>query len=499
MGQILYTSTRDNRIRVSASQAILQGLSAEGGLFVPVELPQIALDWNTLKNASYQEIASLVLSAYFTDFTPEEIDLCVSAAYDAKFSHDQIAPLVKIKDKVLALELFHGPTIAFKDMALTILPHLVKTAARKQNCDQDIVILTATSGDTGKAALAGFADVPGTKIMVLYPKGGVSEIQERQMVTQLGDNVRVIAIEGNFDDAQTAVKEIFNDDQLKSQLEKLGQQFSSANSINIGRLMPQVAYYIWTYAQLIQQGELQAGQAFDVTVPTGNFGNILAAYYAKQLGTPIRTLVCASNRNNVLVDFFKQGKYDRNRPFYLTSSPSMDILVSSNLERLVYELVNKDSDVLAKMMQSLSDQGVYQLDRQQMNGLDSFYANQASEDQVAQTIRTVFEQDQYLLDPHTAVAYFVAEDYRQKVQSDLPMVVVSTASPYKFPRSVMGALEDIQGQSDFQLVDRLHQVSGLSIPTAVTTILDAPILHKSTVAKAQIKDEVLDFVASKTK
>ena len=334
---LVYQSTRDEKNRVTASQAILQGLATDGGLFTPITYPQVDLDFAKLKDASYQEVAKLVLSAFLDDFSEAELDYCINHAYDSKFDDAAIAPLVKL-DGQYNLELFHGATIAFKDMALSILPHLMTTAAKKHGLENKIVILTATSGDTGKAAMAGFADVPGTEIIVFYPKDGVSKVQELQMTTQTGANTHVVAIDGNFDDAQTNVKHMFNDTDLRARLLEHKLQFSSANSMNIGRLVPQIVYYVYAYAQLVKTGEITAGDKVNFTVPTGNFGNILAAYYAKQIGLPVGKLICASNENNVLTDFFKTQVYDKKRSFKVTSSPSMDILVSSNLERLIFHL-----------------------------------------------------------------------------------------------------------------------------------------------------------------
>ena len=354
---LLYKSTRNSDKTVTASQAILKGLADDGGLFVPVSVPKLDVTMDELKDMSYQETAYAVMKQFFTDFTEEELKHCINSAYDSKFDTEVIAPLVKVGD-TYHLELFHGATIAFKDMALSILPHLMITSARKNQVKNDIVILTATSGDTGKAALAGFADVPGTKIIVFYPKGGVSHVQELQMVTQKGENTSVVAIHGNFDNAQSGVKAIFEDKELAAELDAKGYQFSSANSINIGRLVPQVVYYVYAYAKLLENEELQAGEEINVTVPTGNFGNILAAYYAKQMGVPIAKLICASNDNKVLFDFFQTGVYDRNREFILTSSPSMDILISSNLERLIYTIAGQDAQKDAELMTQLKEKGV---------------------------------------------------------------------------------------------------------------------------------------------
>ena len=394
---LVYQSTRDEKNTVTASQAILQGLATDGGLFTPVSYPQVELDFDTLKDASYQEVAKLVLSAFLDDFTAEELDYCISHAYDSKFDTEEIASLVKVSDTYY-LELFHGATIAFKDMALSILPHLLTTSAKKNHVENKIVILTATSGDTGKAALAGFADVEGTKIVVFYPKNGVSPIQEKQMITQKGANTCVVGIHGNFDQAQTGVKKMFNDTALEAELDVAGYQFSSANSINIGRLIPQVAYYVYAYAKLYKNGAIAKDEKINVVVPTGNFGNILAAFYAKNMGLPIAKLICASNENKVLYDFFSTGTYDRNRDFILTSSPSMDILISSNLERLIYRIAGNDAEKNTKMMEELSTDGKYAITDEMRAQLADFYGNYTSEEETAKTIKELYEDTGYIID-----------------------------------------------------------------------------------------------------
>ena len=357
---VQYRSSRGGQEGVSASGAIIKGLAQDGGLFVPDHFPKLEISLEECANLNYKELAYEVMKLFLTDFTEEELRGCIERAYDEKFDTEEIAPLAEV-DKAYYLELFHGATIAFKDMALSILPHLMTTAAKKNNVEQEIVILTATSGDTGKAALAGFAGVEGTRIVVFYPKNGVSAIQEKQMVTQKGGNVKVIGITGNFDDAQTGVKNIFGDKEMAEELAKAGFVFSSANSINIGRLVPQVVYYVYAYAKLVKEGRIKAGDPINVTVPTGNFGNILAGYYAKQIGVPIAKLICASNENKVLFDFFETGCYDRNRDFILTTSPSMDILISSNLERLIYLIAGQDAGKNSELMQALKTNGVYEL------------------------------------------------------------------------------------------------------------------------------------------
>lgn len=480
--QVLYKSTRGKEELVTASTAILKGLSEDGGLFVPVTIPRLDVPMEKLAQMSYQETAFEVMSRFLTDFTEEELKDCINKAYDSKFDTKEIAPLHEANG-VYYLELFHGATIAFKDMALSILPHLMTTAAKKNQVKNEIVILTATSGDTGKAALAGFADVPGTKIIVFYPKHGVSPIQEKQMVTQKGANTYVIGINGNFDDAQTAVKKMFNDRELAGELDRAGYQFSSANSINIGRLVPQIVYYVYAYASLVKDGKIQAGDKINVVVPTGNFGNILAAYYAKQMGLPVNRLICASNENKVLYDFFRTGVYDRKRDFILTSSPSMDILISSNLERLIYRLTGEDAGKCAELMQSLSNGGEYSITEEMKEKLGDFYGNYCSEGETREAISATYYGSNYVIDPHTAVAAGVYQKYvRETNDTDTPTVIASTASPYKFTRSVMDAVSDrYAGLDDFGLVDALEKLSGVKIPKAVEEIRTAPVLHDKVV------------------
>ena len=391
---LLYKSTRDAEKTVTASQAILKGLADDGGLFVPVSIPKLPVSLGELKEMTYQEIAYTVMKEFLTDFTEEELKSCIAKAYDSKFDTEEIAPLAKVEDAYY-LELFHGATIAFKDMALSILPHLLTTSAKKNQVKNEIVILTATSGDTGKAALAGFADVEGTKIIVFYPKNGVSRVQELQMVTQKGDNTSVVAIHGNFDNAQSGVKAMFENKELEKELNEAGYQFSSANSINIGRLVPQVVYYVYAYAKLLQNEEIAEDEEINVVVPTGNFGNILAAYYAKNMGIPIAKLICASNENKVLYDFFQTGTYDRNREFVLTTSPSMDILISSNLERLIYKISGEDARKDTDLMTELKTKGSYAITGEMKANLADFAAGYATEEQVAKTIHDIYEDTGY--------------------------------------------------------------------------------------------------------
>ena len=478
--EILYRSTRGNGSTVTASQAILKGLSEDGGLFVPDQIPALNIPVEELSRMSYQQVAYEVMSRFLTDFTEEELKNCIDHAYDKKFDTEEIAPLTKA-DGSYFLELFHGATIAFKDMALSILPYLLTTAAKKNNVKNDIVILTATSGDTGKAAMAGFADVPGTKIIVFYPKDGVSPIQEKQMVTQKGKNTYVVAIYGNFDDAQTGVKRIFNDAEMKAELDEAGYQFSSANSINIGRLVPQIVYYVYAYASLYRNGQITECEKINVVVPTGNFGNILAAFYAKNMGLPIDKLICASNDNKVLYDFFVTGEYNRNREFILTTSPSMDILISSNLERLIYRIAGNDAEKNRKLMEELSSEGKYTITDEMKAQLADFYGNYASEEETAETIKRIYKDCGYVIDTHTSVAASVYKKYVEETGDTKKTVIASTASPYKFTRSVMEAIdsEKYAAMSDFELVDQLSEISKVPVPNAIEEIRNAEIRHNT--------------------
>lgn len=479
--EILYKSTRGTGECVKASEAILKGLSKDGGLFVPTAIPKLDISMDRLAEMSYQEIAYEVMSRFLTDFTEEELKACIAKAYDSKFDTQEIAPLVKA-GSAYYLELFHGATIAFKDMALSILPHLLTTSAKKNHVKNEIVILTATSGDTGKAAMAGFADVPGTRIIVFYPKNGVSPIQEKQMVTQKGNNTYVVGITGNFDDAQTAVKKMFNDKTMEEELDKAGFQFSSANSINIGRLVPQVVYYVYAYVNLFKNGEIKDGEKINVTVPTGNFGNILAAYYAKNMGLPIDKLICASNENKVLFDFFSTGSYDRNRDFILTSSPSMDILISSNLERLIYRIAGENADKNREMMEQLSKGGTYQITEEMRSQLADFYGNFATEEETADAIKALYQNTGYVIDTHTAVAACVYEKYVKDTKDSTKTVIASTASPFKFTRSVMDAIDSkYDSMGDFELVDELSKIANVKVPNAIEEIRTAPVLHDTVV------------------
>ena len=496
---MLYTSTRNNSIRVSAAQAIAQGISEEGGLFVPCEMPEFSLDKiNNMVNMEYIDRAKTVLKEFLTDFSEDELDYCVCGAYSAeKFSSKKIAPTVNVNKNENILELWHGPTCAFKDMALQLLPYLMTVSAKKTADGKTIVILVATSGDTGKAALEGFKDVENTKILVFYPVDGVSPMQKLQMVTQEGENVAVCAIEGNFDDAQSAVKSIFTNDEIKNELAKKNMMFSSANSINWGRLVPQIVYYFSAYCDLIEQGRIKIGDEINVVVPTGNFGNILAAYYAKRMGLPIKKLVCASNSNNVLTDFINSGKYDKNRAFYTTTSPSMDILISSNLERLLYHISGENAQLINELMSSLSTSGEYSINDEMLSKIKGlFAAGFADEKGVFDTISEQFKEHSYLCDTHTAVAVKVYEDYVRDSGDDIPTIIDSTASPYKFSKSVLSAVTgDLSDISDeFMTVDELNKKTGAAVPAPLKALKDKKVRFTNVCSKENMCEMVFKLL-----
>ncbi len=492
--EVFYNSTRSRGTAVKASEAILKGLTDDGGLFVPDHIPALDKSLKELAEMDYRQVAYEVMKLYLTDFTEEELKGCIARAYDSKFDTEEIAPLAEAEGAYY-LELFHGQTIAFKDMALSILPHLMITSARKNAIKNEIVILTATSGDTGKAALAGFADVEGTRIIVFYPKNGVSPIQEKQMVTQKGANTLVVGIHGNFDDAQTGVKKIFSDKEFAKELDEKGFQLSSANSINIGRLVPQICYYVYAYAKLLKEGRIAEGEKINVTVPTGNFGNILAAFYAKNMGLPIGKLICASNDNKVLYDFFRTGVYDRNREFVLTTSPSMDILISSNLERLIYRIAGNDADHNRELMQALGGQGKYEITDAMKAELSDFYGNYADEAETAAEIRRLYEKCGYVIDTHTAVASAVYQKYVQETGDHTKTVIASTASPFKFTRSVMNAIDEkYDAMGDFALVDELSKIANVAVPQAIEEIRTAPVLHDTQCEAEKMQETVKKFL-----
>ena len=486
----LFFSTRGDQNAVSAPEAVLRGIAPDGGLYIRNEMPKIdvkeMLDWD------FCQIAKRILGAYLTGYTQEEIDACVERAYAGKFDVPEIAPVKPVGD-MHVLELFHGPTSAFKDVALSVLPQLMSCALKKSDIQEEIMILTATSGDTGSAALTGFADVPGIRIVVFYPDKGISPIQRAQMTTMQGENLGVCAIAGNFDDAQTGVKRIFAEIPAEFCREN-NISLSSANSINIGRLVPQIVYYFSAYASLVKDGKIAMGDAINFCVPTGNFGDILAGYFAKLAGLPVKKLICASNANKVLTDFLNEGTYDKNREFLVTISPSMDILVSSNLERLLYLALDGDAAQVRDRMNALKEGGVYSMPEEAMAKIrESFAAGCADDDQARDAIRRVFADTHYLMDPHTAVAWKAAEDYRAATGDDAPCVVLSTASPYKFPASVLEALgENVPADAGEQIA-LMEQLSGTRIPAALAGVLDRDVRFKDVVAP----EEMMNYVQGK--
>ena len=500
-----YNSTRNNNIKVESALAIKTGISADGGLFVPQSIPQVDLDFiASLTDKSYKGRAVEILGKFLTDYTPDEIADCAGNAYAAyKFGGENTAPLKKLDDNTFVLELWHGPTCAFKDMALQILPHLLTKAIKKTGEDKKVVILVATSGDTGKAALEGFKDVDGTGIVVFYPNNGVSKIQQLQMATQEGSNVGVVAVNGNFDDAQTGVKKIFTDEQYKAELAQKGFMLSSANSINWGRLAPQIVYYFSAYCDMLKNGEIKIGDKINITVPTGNFGNILAAYYAKTMGLPVNKLICASNINNVLTEFIKTGVYDKNRKFHTTISPSMDILISSNLERLLYHLSDGNDALIAEYMSKLSSDGKYKVNDEIFNKIkDLFYADCASDDETKQTINKINKAYGYTADTHTAVALNVYDKYVEETGDKTKTVIASTANPYKFNESVINAITgegSCEGLDEFELLNKLYDISSMEIPASLAELKNKTVRFDSVCNKEDMQDVTSDFLINKLK
>lgn len=495
-----YLSTRGSANNVSASNAIKSGIAPDGGLFVPSDIVRFSLDKiSAMSKLSYIELATKILGEFLTDYTEEELSFCAAKAYTKeKFDDDSIAPLYKLNDSVHILELWHGPTCAFKDMALQILPHLLTTAVKKTGEDKKIAILVATSGDTGKAALEGFKNVPGTCIQVFYPQTGVSEMQKLQMVTQDGENVDVVAVKGNFDNAQTSVKKIFTDKSFNEELSKNGVVLSSANSINWGRLAPQIVYYFYAYCSLLRSGEISVGDKINICVPTGNFGNILAAYYAKCMGLPVNKLICASNENNILTDFINTGVYDKNRDFKTTISPSMDILVSSNLERFIYHATDGDSSVVCKYMNQLSEYGRYEVDDKLKNIIsDTFYGGYCDDTTTVGTIKNIFDKFGYVPDPHTAVALNVYEQYVSATGDSTKTVIASTASPFKFNRSVLSAIGDkaeMSSNDEFELIKILSQKSNLKTPKSLSGLKNKNIKFNFSSEPDELKNQTKRFL-----
>lgn len=490
-----YKSTRDSSVKTTSAEAIVQGISKDGGLFVPSEIPSVSMDEIVkLGDMSYSERAAYIFAKYLYDFTDAEIRYCTDNAYSVKnFESENIAEISHLFEGTYVLELWHGPTCAFKDMALQILPYLLTTSAKKINIDKKIVILVATSGDTGKAALEGFADVPGTQIMVFYPEDGVSPMQKRQMTTQDGENVAVCALKGNFDDCQTGVKNIFGNSEIAAKLEENKLMFSSANSINWGRLAPQIIYYISAYASLVKDNEVKAGDKINIVVPTGNFGNILAAYYAKNMGLPVNKLICASNSNKVLTDFLTTGIYDRNRDFITTISPSMDILISSNLERLLYIMTGYNDAQIREWFGKLSSEGRYEVsDDIKAKLKEEFSAGFCTDEETQATIKAIFDKYSYTLDTHSAVAVKVYEDYKAATSDNTKTVIASTASPYKFSASVLEAIEGKKSELDeYDMIDRLNELSGYPIPDSLAALRTKPVRFSKVISKDEQKDYVL--------
>ena len=477
---IKYESTRGSKNTLNAAAAVIQGIAEDKGLYVPDHIPALPFEIKDMQGKSYKEIAKAVIGAFFTDYTSEEMQYCIDGAYTGKFEAEEIVPLVKAGDAYF-LELYHGRTAAFKDMALSILPYLLTTAMKKENEDKKVCILTATSGDTGKAALEAFADVPGTEIIVFFPDSGVSQVQERQMITQEGANTHVFAIKGNFDDAQTGVKKIFNDDAFAAKLAGYGCKLSSANSINIGRLIPQVAYYVYAYIKMVETGAVKDGEKINIVVPTGNFGNILAAYYASKMGIPVNKFICASNKNKVLTDFINTGTYSTDREFYLTNSPSMDILISSNLERLLYHLCVGNGEEVKVMMESLDKNKQYTVSDQIKEGMKEFYGGSCSVEQTNEAIGKMYADNDYLMDTHTAVAYKVYEDYKAATGDDTPAVIASTASAYKFAESVANSIGIDGDMNGFEYIDAVNEKTGVRVPKGLKNLDKKEIRHKGVI------------------
>ena len=492
---MLYNSTRNSSVKVSSAEAITQGISAEGGLFVPESIPSLTLDEiKSIGDMKYADRAFYIFSKYLTDFTDAEIHYCTDNAYSTKnFDSENITEISHLFDGTYMLELWHGPTCAFKDMALQILPYFLTTSAKKINLDKKIVILVATSGDTGKAALEGFKDVEGTSILVFYPEDGVSPMQKRQMKTQEGSNVGVCALKGNFDDCQNGVKAIFTDSEVKSELDKNGLMFSSANSINWGRLVPQIVYYVSAYAELVKDGEINLGDKINIVVPTGNFGNILAAYYAKHMGVPVNKLICASNINNVLTDFINTGIYDRNRDFHTTVSPSMDILISSNLERLLYLLTDRNDALISDWFGKLASEGRYEVNDDVKSKLrEEFCAGFCDDAQTKAAIHELFEKYSYTCDTHTAVAVKVYNDYKAATGDNTRTIIASTASPYKFSSAVLEALEGgVSDIDEYAKVDRIAEISKTPVPSALAELKTKPERFSDVISKEEQKQYVL--------
>ena len=487
---MIYKSTRGLAPQMNVCQAIIKGIAADKGLYVPERFPQLEGDWERLAGLSYKEIAAEVLAPYLPEFSAEELKACIDGAYDGKYSAEEIVPVVKAGGAYF-LELYHGPTAAFKDMALQLMPRLLTASIRKQHEDKTVVILVSTSGDTGTAALKGFENVPGTRIVVFFPDGAVSPVQERQMRTATGSNAKVFSIMGNFDDAQTTQKQILSDPELAEEMAGKGFTFSAANSMNVGRLLPQIVYYVWGYTQLIAKGALRPGEQVDICVPSGNFGNILSAYYAMRMGVPVKRLICASNKNKVLTDFINTGVYDANREFFVTNSPSMDILISSNLERLLYHLAEEEPGEVRELMDSLAKDGCYTVPENIKKGLDElFSAGSADEAQITEAIGALYKEEHYLMDTHTAVGYKVWKDYAEKTGDSAPVLIAATASPYKFASAIAESIGVPEGEDPFETIDNLSKATGLPVPGGLKGLRERSIVHKEAIKREDMKQRV---------
>ena len=492
---ITYISTRGGKDFIKSTEAIVKGISSDKGLYVPTEFPKIEEKFSDMTDMDYKDTAFYIFKKFFEDFTDEEIKFAVESAYDEKFDGEEIVPISKVGNTYF-LELYHGKTLAFKDIALSILPYFMTLSSKKIGEKRKILILVATSGDTGKAALEGFSDVDGTEIIVFYPANGVSEVQRLQMVTQIGENTSVVGINGNFDDAQNGVKRIFNDDDYNKKINEKGYVLSSANSINIGRLIPQVTYYLYTYITLLNNEEIQEGDKVNFVVPTGNFGNILAGYYAKQMGLPINKLICASNENNVLTDFINSGIYDIKRDFKVTNSPSMDILISSNLERLLFELSGRNSELINEFMEKLKTEGKYEISDDMKEKLSDFYGNFTTEEETLEEIARIYDEFGYVMDTHTAVGYNVYEKYKEETKDDTKTIILSTASPYKFVADVMNSInkETKSIDDEFKLIEELSKVSATDIPEGVKDLNLKKVIHDRTCEKGNMEDIILEII-----
>ena len=489
-----YKSTRGLAPQMNVCSAIIKGIAADKGLYVPEVIPPLEKSWNKLAGYSYKKLAQEVLAPYLPEFSEYELKECLDGAYDGKFSAEETVPVRKAGGAFF-LELYHGPTAAFKDMALQLMPRLLTASMVKEHEDKTVVILVSTSGDTGTAALKGFEDVPGTRIVVFFPDGAVSPVQEMQMRTAKGSNAKVFSILGNFDDAQTTQKQILSDAELSEEMAAKGFTFSAANSMNVGRLLPQIVYYVWGYAQLVARGEIDAGQPINICVPSGNFGNILSAYYAMRMGVPVGRLICASNKNKVLTDFINTGVYDANREFFVTNSPSMDILISSNLERLLFHLAGEDPAEVRNLMEQLSATGRYTVNKKIKAGLDElFSAGFADEDEIDAAIGELYGSEGYLMDTHTAVGYKVWKDYAERTGDMTPTLIASTASPYKFAASIAKSIGIGQGTDEFETIDRLFIATGYPVPEGLCGLKDREIIHKEAIKREDMKQRVKDLL-----